>query len=326
MLDRFLLAWLVGLSGLAYLWPKLLPAVPDPFPWLATHIHLLIITAMFSIGLMIPHNELRNVLRRWRSVGGGTATQYLTMPLLALLAGTLWIRDEGEFIGVVLVGCVPGAMASNVLTLKAQGNVSYSVSLTTVATLVSPLAVPLAILVTLQTWAGNHAWTLLRSSLYMTTVVVLPVLAGFSFRHYTRRMLTHTGPIPRFLANLAILLIIATVVAQNRPHFTQLAGPMLAALLCINLGGYLFGYTAGKLIGLDPPMRRALTLEVGMQNAGVGVGLATYLFPQHPSIAIAPAIYTFGCMLTGTCLAHLWSRHPPGANGKPDQWQHEGHH
>jgi bile acid:Na+ symporter, BASS family len=166
-------------------------------------------------------------------------------------------------------------------------------------------------LATLRTWAGEHALTLLYSSLYMTAVVVLPVLAGFFLRQIASGISRQSAQVPRLLANLAILLIIASVVAQNRQHFSQLAGPMLLALILINLGGYASGHIAGRCLGLDVPKRRALTLEVGMQNAGVGVGLAKFLFPEHPSIAIAPAIYTFGCMLTGTCLAQVWSRYFP---------------
>ncbi len=307
MLDRFLLPWLIALASLAYLWPEILPSALDPFPWIDRSIHLLIIVAMFCIGLMIPRDEARQVARQWRCVAGGTATQYGVMPLLAWSVGRLLIQDEQQLIGVVMVGCVPGAMASNVLTLKAGGNASYSVSLTTSATLISPIAVPLAILMTLGTWAGEQTPTLLRSALYMTAVVVLPVLLGFVIRQRASTAWLGHSPLPRTLANLAILLIVVTVVAKNRQHFTQLAPAMLGALLLLNAGGYLAGQIAGRAMGLDHRMRRALTLEVGMQNAGVGVGLASFLFPDSPSIAIAPAVYTFGCMLTGTCLAHVWS-------------------
>jgi BASS family bile acid:Na+ symporter len=60
-------------------------------------------------------------------------------------------------------------------------------------------------------------------------------------------------------------------------------------------------------IRLDEPMRRALTIEVGMQNAGLGAALALKLFPDRPGVAIAPALFMFGCMLTGTLLARAWA-------------------
>ena len=75
----------------------------------------------------------------------------------------------------------------------------------------------------------------------------------------------------------------------------------------MNIGGYLAGYTGGVAMKLPEPMRRALTLEVGMQNAGLGAVLAAQLFAAREAIAIAPAMYTFGCMLTGTLLAGIWT-------------------
>ena len=82
-----------------------------------------------------------------------------------------------------------------------------------------------------------------------------------------------------------------------------------ASILAINLGGYLIGYCSGTAFRFPEAMRRALTLEVGMQNAGLGAMLATTLFTgeEHAAVAIAPAMYTFGCMLTGTILAQVWA-------------------
>jgi BASS family bile acid:Na+ symporter len=109
------------------------------------------------------------------------------------------------------------------------------------------------------------------------------------------------------LANLVILWIIAVVVALNRERLHQLSPTLLIALVAINVGGYLAGYGGGRLMRLPSAMRRALTLEIGMQNAGLGAVLSRSLFPDDPAVAIAPAMYTFGCMLTGTVLARFWA-------------------
>jgi BASS family bile acid:Na+ symporter len=81
---------------------------------------------------------------------------------------------------------------------------------------------------------------------------------------------------------------------------------LLLALVLLNGIGYLAGYGTGKLFRLDEPMRRALTIEVGMQNAGLGAVLAARLFPDSPAVAIPTVVYMFGCMLTGTLLAVYW--------------------
>lgn len=325
MLDRYLLFWLILSSAAAYAWPDLAGLLPvsatstiDPFLALGAgrRLDLWIVATMFAIGSMLPREELQAVARRWPRVLAGVCVQYSAMPLLALLFASLLVPDGDAFLGVVLVGCVPGAMASNVLTLKARGNTSYSVSLTTVATLLSPLAVPLAIFITLRAWAGEQIGILGQSSLYMTAVVVIPVLVG----HALQRTLGFDRPqwqrAARAIANISILVIIAVVVARNRRQFHDFEPSMLAALIGINVGGYLAGTLAGLALRLDDAMRRALTLEVGMQNAGLGVSLALFLYPERSAIAIAPALYTFGCMLTGTALAQWWSARAPQTSGQ----------
>jgi BASS family bile acid:Na+ symporter len=108
------------------------------------------------------------------------------------------------------------------------------------------------------------------------------------------------------IANLTILWIIAVVVALNRAGLAHMDYRLVLALLLVNVLGYLAGFFGGRLLGVDGPMRRALTLEVGMQNAGLGSTLATGLF-SDPATALPSALYTFGCMFTGTLLARLWA-------------------
>jgi BASS family bile acid:Na+ symporter len=303
-LERLLLIWLTLLGLVAYYWVRFLPAAVDPFVASAPYLSYLFAVTMFAIGSILPRDEVRQVARRWPTVLGGTAIQYASMPLLAYGIGRLFGFQGPWMVGIILVGSVPGAMASNVLTLVARGNVSYSLSLTTSATLLSPLFVPLVLWLALSQWVsfpiGDVSWKL-------CWMVVLPVVAGHLISRrfapwYAKACLV--GPV---IANLTILWIIAVVVAKNRRQLADLESVLLVALLTVNLGGYLAGYTGGYLIRLPASMRRALTLEIGMQNAGLGATLATLLFPHAPAIALPAAIYTFGCMFTGTILARLWA-------------------
>lgn len=239
----------------------------------------------------------------------GAAIQYTAMPLLALGFGLLLAPDQDALVGILLVGCVPGAMASNVLTLLARGNVSYSVSLTTAATLLSPVVVPLVMRLTLG--RVEVSFPVGKTVAELLGYVVLPVVAGHllgrrlrSWRGFVERV----GPVA---ANLAILWIIAVVVAVNRERLGRIDPRVLAALLGVNVLGYLAGGLGARALGLSTPMRRALTLEVGMQNAGLGTTLALGLFPDRPAVAIPGALYTFGCMLTGTLLASYWGWRVP---------------
>ncbi len=322
-LERYLLAWLVLFSCLALFWTSIsrglgistyFGAEFDPFLATGKYTRGLFAITMFFIGWLLPRDELQQVVLRWPSVLGGTCIQYISMPLLALFwSKTFGLQDEWLW-GSILVGCVPGAMASNVLTLAARGNVSYSLSLTTLATLVSPVFVPLILKFTL----GKNAplSIVAATSIELSWMVVLPVVAG----HALTRVLPdwqwvgqRFGPA---IANFTILWIISVVVAANRDRL-MLTGEtswehyvlLIVTLLAINLSGYLAGALGARLLHLEPPKQRALVLEIGMQNAGLGTVLASKtLFPDYPAAAVPPALYTFGCMLTGTILARWWAR------------------
>ena len=175
------------------------------------------------------------VAQRWPTVLGGTLVQYISMPMLAFGLATVFQLPRDLFVGVVLVGCVPGAMASNVLTLAARGNISYSVSLTTLATLLSPIVVPLALSLTLRTRASIDS---LAISMQLLREVVGPVIAGYLLCNVWGRGAPVLRRVAGPLANLAILWIIATVVALNRDRLQQISWSVLSVLLLLNLGGY----------------------------------------------------------------------------------------
>lgn len=304
--EKYLLVWLTALSGFAFFADRLLPV--DVFAQSASKLPWLIVVTMFAIGWMLPKDEIEQVARRWPTVFGGTAVQYVAMPMLAFLLAKWFKFEGGLFIGMMMVGCVPGAMASNVLTLMARGNTSYSVSLTTVATLVSPLVVPIALWLTLNDTDTVNPNTFLAAAIKLGWMVVLPVVSGYLISLAfpdSKQQATVVGSI---IANLAILWIIAVVVAKNRDSLGQLSFRIVFALLLLNLLGYCMGLIAGKLMRLPDAMGRALTLEVGMQNAGLGTVLVVGLFPDDPLVLVPPALYTFGCMLTGSALARIWSR------------------
>ncbi|GAB5402085.1 MAG: bile acid:sodium symporter family protein [Aureliella sp.] len=302
-----LLLGLVLSSGLAFFWPMLAgnDTPIDPFQLSKNGLWLLVAITMLCLGMVVQRSELVELRRSPASVFAGLLIQTCCMPLLAWLA-TRVLQLEGELAaGVILVGCVPGAMASNVLTMTARGNVSYSVCLTAVATLASPITVPLL----LSIFAGANVGGAdpLATSRTLLITVVLPILAGFTAKELwapVRMVATRVAPI---LAGVALLWIIASVVAGNRDRIAQIDASVFLALAAVNIAGYSAGWSAGKLIAMPASMRRALTLEVGMQNAGVGTALAATLYGSDSLAQIPTAAYTFGCMATGTMLAAFWS-------------------
>ena len=304
LFSRLLLVWLVGLSAVAYFWPFV---DADPFTATKPLLNAMIAVTMFCLGSLLPADEVRNLMRQLPYVCFGTLVQCVVMPLAALVVVKIWGLEGGYRIGVILVGCVPGAMASNVLTLAAQGNVSYSVSLTTLATLLSPLTVPW-LLVFMSGLSGTDIPmdpVLMMRTLCIT--VVVPVLAGYGLSRLSKRFEMAAQWAGPGIANIVILWIIAVVVAISRDRLGQISIGVLLGLIVINVSGYVGGYFSGAIIRMPEAMRRALTLEVGMQNAGLGTVLAVATFgKQYPEAAIPTAVYTFGCMLTGTALVTIW--------------------
>lgn len=316
MLERYLLAWLLAICGMAFWWPEVFGTVGDPFVASKRAIPWLLAATMFAVGAMMPRDEVRQVAKRWPHVLFGTAIQYSAMPLLGWAAAR-WSGLSPEYqIGIILVGCVPGAMASNVLTLNARGHTSYSVSLTTASTLLSPFVVPFTLSATL---GQSIPIDRVQVALDLLQQVVLPVLSGYAVARFTpwgERWGVRFGPI---VANCVILWIIATVVALNRSRLAAGSLELLAPLLAVNLLGYIAGYGAAAAIGQPESMRRALTIELGMQNAGLGTSLALQYFKDQPAATVPTALYTFGCVFTATILARWWASGKRGAFVPPNQ-------
>jgi len=322
ILTKYLLLWLTLTCVLAFYWPNFgLPFDPFVNPkfslgcFTVTAAETYIALTMLMFGSLLPVEELRNVARQWPKVIGGTGVQYLSMPLLAFLSACLFQLKGPYFIGLMLVGCVPGAMASNMLTMIARGNVSYSVGLTTSATFLSPLVVPLSLYLAIAVFGPFFGCTDMANQSYFNSAIVMnmaqtllitvvsPVALGFCLARISSRWNRFARAFGEITANLVIILIIACAVAGNRGKEFPIF--MIWPMLLVNFGGYAAGLLGGMLIKLDARKIRALIIEVGMQNAGLGVMLAGLYFPKLPKVALCCAMYTFGCMFTGIILVQF---------------------
>jgi BASS family bile acid:Na+ symporter len=290
------LALLTLLGALAaYLHPPLFLVFKDYFLWLFA-------ATMFALGTVLERRDLSSEFRAPRRIGLGVLSQFGVMPLLAFLVAQYPGFSPAVALGFIIVGCAPGAMASNVIVYLAGGAVAFSVALTTVATLLSPLLTPL-----LVKWLGGailpvEFWPLMKT---ISLTVLLPLLAGLAVQPWLGRHLQTVRAYAPGVAALAIIIICSYAVSANQARIAEMALPVVAGVVLVNLIGYLLGWWLAAWYGFDRHHRITLMIELGMQNAGMGVALALAHFP--PEAALPGALFAVWCIITAAG-ASSWLR------------------
>ncbi len=278
---------------------------PATFIWIMPYFQWLFAATMFALGIVLQPEDLRDTLTRPKAIGLGVLAQYTLMPALGF--ATAWVSGlpPALALGFIIVACAPGAMASNVIVYLAGGAVAYSIALTTVATFLSPMLTP-----ALVKWLGSvylaiPFWPMMQTILL---TVLLPLLLGLGMRRMLQakpRMLEHAGQIAPAAASLAIILICSYAVAANQERLANVGATLVAMVILVNALGYLLGWQAARLFGFDGRHRLTLAIEIGMQNAGLGVVLALTHF--EPETALPGAMFAVWCILTSAGAA-AWLR------------------
>ncbi len=273
----------------AFLYPPAFLIFRDYFLWLFA-------ATMFALGIVLDTGEAMRALRRPGSIALGVATQYSVMPLLGLAAATLatWQGVSPTLaLGFIIVGCAPGAMASNVITYLAGGAVAFSIAMTMVATVLSPLLTPSLVEMLGKQFMDIPFWPMMQTILL---TVALPLALGMALRPRLGRHRESAEAIAPDIAAVAIIVICSYAVAANHDRISDT--PLLVALLVVLLNGlgYLLGWWAGSLFRFETGYRITLAIEIGMQNAGLGVALALKHF--SPETALPGALFAVWCILT----------------------------
>jgi len=298
-----------GFTRLMPLWVVLLGVVgffsPEGFMVLRPYLDLMFFFTMVGIGAVLDYTDFRPILKRPYTVGLGIAAQFLIMPALGFLTGELLGLSVPLKLGLILVGSVPGAMASNVIAYLARIDVAYSISLTSTATLLSPILTPAFLFFYAHTMIDIPFFKMFVNIIY---IVILPLFIGFLLRHFFGRLINQISYIPPAFSTAFVALICAMVVAMNRDYFLGLTTLIFIAVFLQNLLGMILGYGAGSLYRFDKKRKRTLAIEVGMQNAGLGALLALKHFDSQT--ALVPAAFATWCVITASILAEIWSKEP----------------
>lgn len=281
-------------------------AFPNAFLLLRpTLINYLLGVVMFGMGLTLNLHDFRIVFSRPKDVITGCLAQFTIMPLLAWALAWVFRLDEALALGVVLVGCCPGGTASNVITYLAKGDLALSVGMTGVSTLLAPLLTPLL------TWAlaGKSIHVDVASMiLSILWVVILPIIVGLLVKWLWPKFTEEaTDYLPAF-STIAIALIVAIVISANADKL--LAGGLIIVMVVVlhNICGLGLGYLIGHLLGLASQKKRAISIEVGMQNSGLASSLAATHFAAYPLATIPGAIFSVWHNLSGAAVAYLYRR------------------
>ncbi len=276
---------------------------PQPFVAASGAIAPLLGVVMLGMGLTLRPGDFGRVVQRPAAVGLGVALQYSLMPFVGWGLGHLLGLPAELAAGVVLVGSCPGGTASNVICYLARGDVALSITLTTLSTLVAVVATPALTWLYVGQRIDVPVLGMLRS---IATIVVLPVVAGVTANRLLGRRLERVEHVFPLLSVLAIVLIIAIVVALNRARLPALLGPVALAVALHNVLGLALGYGAARALHRSEAERRTLAIEVGMQNSGLGVALATVHLSA--TAALPGALFSIWHNLTGALVAARWSR------------------
>ena len=281
----------------------LFPAVLQPIP--TKTINYLLGVVMFGMGLALNLHDFQVVFSRPKDIIIGCLAQYTVMPFLAWGLAKVFQLDEALALGVVLVGCCPGGTASNVITYLAKGDLALSVGMTGVSTVLAPLLTPLL------TWAlaGKSIQVDVTGMLLsILWVVILPIVLGLIIKSlwpkFTEKAMDY---LPAF-SSVAIAFTVSIVISANASKLLASGFLIILVVMCHNLFGLGLGYLIGRLLGMSEPKKRAVSIEVGMQNSGLASSLATLHFAAYPMATIPGAIFSVWHNISGAIVAWLYTK------------------
>ena len=297
-ISKYMGILVLAAAVLALIFPSMLQQIRP------TVINYLLGVVMFGMGLTLNLQDFKIVFSRPKDVMIGCLAQFTVMPLLAWGLARAFQLDEALALGVVLVGCCPGGTASNVITYLAKGDLALSVGMTGVSTLLAPFMTPFL------TWAlaGKSVNVdVVGMLLSILWVVILPIVVGLVVKWIWPKFTEQaTDYLPAF-SSVAIAFIVSIVIAANANKL--MAGGLMIVMVVIlhNLCGLSLGYLIGRLLGLSDPKRRAISIEVGMQNSGLASSLATIHFAAYPLATIPGAIFSVWHNISGALVARIYT-------------------
>ncbi|MDG5472962.1 bile acid:sodium symporter family protein [Jeotgalibacillus sp. ET6] len=288
--------WVVLIGVIAFF-------IPSGFVWVTPYISLLLGVIMFGMGMTLTVEDFKRVAKQPKSVAVGVAAQFTIMPLLAFGLAKAFQLSPEIAVGVILVGCCPGGTASNVITYLAKGNTALSVAITSVSTVAAPVLTPALIYLFASEWLDVSFSSLFVS---IIQVVLVPVILGIAARSIFKEKVKKAVPVMPLVSVIAIVVIVGAVVGGNKEAIIT-SGVLIFTIVVLHNGlGLLIGFGLAKALKLDFSSQKAISIEVGMQNSGLGAALAIAHF--NPAAAVPSALFSLWHNVSGPLAATIWNR------------------
>ena len=280
--------------------------VPKSCLWIQTSwINYLLMVVMFGMGLTLKFGDFAVVFKRPKDIIIGCIAQFTIMPLLAFALGKIFGLETGLLAGVILVGTCPGGTASNVMTYLSKGDVALSVGMTSVNTLLAPLLTPAITYLLLKTTVSVDVLSMFLS---IIKVVIIPIALGFIINRFWGKYTEKVSDVLPLISVIAITLIVAAVVSHNAERILETGAIVFVVVILHNVLGYILGFALGLVLKLPMSKKKALSIEIGMQNSGLATSLAGSAFPDLAMATVPGAIFSVWHNISGALLANIYRR------------------
>ena len=269
---------------------------------------------MFGMGTSMSLKDFAAVVKTPKGVVAGVVAQLAIMPIIGYLLANLSGLPPEIAAGIVLIGCSPSGVASNVMAYLANANLALSITITSIATLLAPFVTPLL----MKLLAGEFVEIDVLSMMWsIVKMIILPIGLGLLFNKLLGKKTQWLDRAMPLVSMAGIGLIIVVITAAGRDSLLDIGGVLIVLVLIHNLFGYFLGYGFARLVRMPERDARTIAIEVGMQNGGLASGIANSL-GKIATMGLAPAVFGPLMNITGSILASYWHKKPIASSGERD--------
>jgi len=279
---------------------------------LATLITPLLQLIMFGMGTSMSFKDFAGVVKMPKGVLIGVVSHFIIMPLIGFTLASISNFPPEIAAGIILVGCSPNGMASNVMSYLGKANLALSVTITAISTSLAPFVTPLLMKLLAGAFIEIHTLDMMFD---IFKIVIIPIGAGLIFNYYLSGKAKWLDNAMPLVSMFGIAFIIVIITAAGRESLLTIGPELILLVLVHNFSGYTLGYWTGRLFKMSERDCRTIAIEVGMQNAGLASGLAKTM-GKIATVGLAPAVFGPLMNITGSILASYWHRKPPKERGE----------